>query len=327
MAKQNYYEILGVDKNADLDAIKKAYRKLVRKYHPDVSKDPGAVQKTAEVNEAYETLKDSQKRAEYDEMLANPFGAGQGNPFGGAHQGNPFEGAYGDGSGFRHYEFHSGAGGEPFGQGDFHFEDLFSAFGRRGQQQSQTRQTGPIKGEDQHAELSIDISAAYQGAERSLSLNMPTIDEHGRIIQQTKTLNVKIPKGIAEGQQIRLSGQGLPGINGGTSGDLYLKIRFHEQPDLYVKNKKDVCQTIDIFPWQAALGGKTVVSTIGGKLQINLPANSQSGKSIRLKGKGIPAKDAGDLYLNIRIVVPSVENEADRAAWEQLSAHFTAKQE
>ena len=318
MAKRNYYEILGVDKNADLDTIKKAYRKLVRKYHPDVSKEPDAVQKTAEVNEAYETLKDTQKRTEYDEMLANPFdGTSQ-------TRDNPFEGAYGDTNGFRHYEFHSGDD-EPFGQGDFHFEDLFSAFGRRGQQ-SHTRQTGPMKGEDQHAELSIDIAAAYDGTERSVTLNVPTIDEYGRITQQNKTLNVKIPKGITEGQQIRLARQGLPGINGGENGDLYLKIRFHERPDLYVKNKKDVCQTIDVFPWLAALGGKIQVVTLGGRLQLNLPANSQNGKSIRLKGKGIPAKEPGDLYLNIRIFVPPVEDDADRAAWEQIATHFASKQ-
>lgn len=318
MAKRNYYEILGVDENADLDTIKKAYRKLVRKYHPDVSKEPDAVQKTAEVNEAYETLKDTQKRTEYDEMLANPFdGTSQ-------TRGNPFEGAYGDTNGFRHYEFHSGDD-EPFGQGDFHFEDLFSAFGRRGQQ-SHTRQTGPMKGEDQHAELSIDIAAAYDGTERSVTLNVPTIDEYGRITQQNKTLNVKIPKGITEGQQIRLARQGLPGINGGENGDLYLKIRFHERPDLYVKNKKDVCQTIDVFPWLAALGGKIQVVTLGGRLQLNLPANSQNGKSIRLKGKGIPAKEPGDLYLNIRILVPPVEDDAGRAAWEQIATHFASKQ-
>ncbi|WP_230622319.1 DnaJ C-terminal domain-containing protein [Aggregatibacter sp. Marseille-P9115] len=318
MAKRNYYEILGVDENADLDTIKKAYRKLVRKYHPDVSKEPDAVQKTAEVNEAYETLKDTQKRTEYDEMLANPFdGTSQ-------TRGNPFEGAYGDTNGFRHYEFHSGDD-EPFGQGDFHFEDLFSAFGRRGQQ-PHTRQTGPMKGEDQHAELSIDIAAAYDGTERSVTLNVPTIDEYGRITQQNKTLNVKIPKGITEGQQIRLARQGLPGINGGENGDLYLKIRFHERPDLYVKNKKDVCQTIDVFPWLAALGGKIQVVTLGGRLQLNLPANSQNGKSIRLKGKGIPAKEPGDLYLNIRILVPPVEDDADRTAWEQIATHFASKQ-
>lgn len=309
MVEQNYYEVLGVAQDADLDTIKKAYRKLVRQYHPDVSKDPDAVQKTAKVNEAYETLKDEQKRAEYDAMLANPYGAQQG--------GNPFGGQ----GGFHQYEFR---GDDGFGQGNFNFEDIFSAFGRHGQH-SRAQQNGPIKGEDQHAELSIDIATAYEGAERTINLAVPSYDAYGRPSQQNKTLNIKIPKGIAEGQQIRLSGQGLAGYNGGENGDLYLKIRFNETADLYVKDKKDVYQTIDVKPWEAALGGKIVISTTAGRLQINLPANSQSGKSIRLKGKGIPAKKAGDLYLNLRIVVPTVENDADRAAWEQLAAHFAAK--
>ena len=316
MAEKNYYDVLGVAKDADLNTIKKAYRKLVRQYHPDVSKDPDAVKKTAEVNEAYETLKDKEKRAEYDEMLANPYGAHQGgNPFG---NGNSF----GDAGGFHRYEFHSdGEGG--FGQGNFNFEDLFGSFGRAGQARS--RQTGPIKGDDQHAEFTIDIATAYNGASRSVTLNVPTLDEYGRGIYQAKTLNIKIPKGIAEGQQIRLSGQGLPGLNGGENGDLYLKVKFDEKSDLYVKDKKDVYQTIDVKPWEAALGGKIIADTVAGRLQITLPANSQSGKSIRLKGKGIPAKEAGDLYLNIRIVVPTIENEADRAAWEALVSHFSNK--
>lgn len=173
--------------------------------------------------------------------------------------------------------------------------------------------------------MSIDIYAAYTGAERSLTLNVPTLDEYGRMAYQSKTLNVKIPKGIAEGQQIRLTGQGLPGSNGGANGDLYLKIKFHDRPDLYVKNRKDVYQTIDVKPWEAVLGGKIIVPTASGRLQVNLPANTQSGKTIRLKGKGIPAKEAGDLYLNIRINVPVAESEADRAAWEKLAEHFAAK--
>ena len=319
MAEKNYYEILGVDKTADADTIKKAYRKLVRKYHPDVSKEPDAAERIAEINTAYETLSDKEKRAEYDDMLANPYGRNAGgNPFGQGFGGSQSDG-FGNG-GFR-YEYRSG---EPFDAGDFNFEDLFSGFGRS-QSHARARPNGPVKGEDQHAELSIDIYAAYVGAERSLSLNVPTVDEYGRVGYQTKTLNVKIPKGITEGQQIRLAGQGLPGYNGGANGDLYLKIKFHDKPDLYVKNKKDVYQTIDVKPWEAVLGGKIIVPTASGRLQVNLPANSQNGKSIRLKGKGIPAKEAGDLYLNIRISVPPAESEADRAAWAKLAEHFAAK--
>ena len=187
----------------------------MRKYHPDVSKEPDAAERTVEINHAYETLSDKEKRAEYDEMLANPYGRStRGNPFG---QGsNPFGNGF-NGGGFRYERYE----GEPFGAGDFNFEDLFSSF-----RQSHTRSEqpfGPIKGEDQHAELSIDIYAAYVGAERSMTLNVPTLDEYGRAVYQNKTLNVKIPKGIAEGQQIRLAGQGLPGYNGGENGDLYLK--------------------------------------------------------------------------------------------------------
>ena len=195
---------------------------------------------------------------------------------------------------------------------------MFSAF--RQQQQAQARE--PQKGEDQHAELAVDIYAAYTGAERSLKLNVPSFDDYGRPVYQEKTLNVKIPKGIGEGQQIRLAGQGLPGRNGAPAGDLYLKIRFHERPDLYVKDKKDVYQTIDVMPWQAVLGGKITVATAGGRLQVSLPENCQSGKTIRLKGKGIPAREAGDLYLKLRITVPDIRNEADRAAWQQLAEHF-----
>ena len=304
MAEKNYYDILGVDKTADADTIKKAYRKLVRKYHPDVSKEPDAAERTAEINRAYETLSDAGKRAEYDDMLANPSGRG-------------FHSVQEGAGGFR-YEFQ---GGEPFGAGDFNFEDLFAHFGAQGAR-AQSRPSGPIKGEDQHAELSIDIYAAYTGAERTLTLNVPAADEYGRTAYRQKTLNVKIPKGIAEGQQIRLSGQGLPGYNGGAAGDVYLEIKIHDRPDLYVKNKKDVYQTIDIKPWEAVLGGRITVPTAEGRLQVNLPAGSQGGKSIRLKGKGIPAKEAGDLYLNLRISVPPAENEADRKAWEQLAAHF-----
>ncbi len=312
MAK-NYYEILGVEKTADDETIKKAYRKLVRKYHPDVSKEPDAAERTTEINLAYETLSNPEKRAQYDAELAQP----RGNPFqGAAGGGNPFgENHFGE-QGFR-YEY---TGGAPFGADDFQFEDLFSAFAR--QQAHARRPQEPQRGEDQHAELAIDIYASYMGAERTLTLNVPALDAAGHPTVQQKTLNVKIPKGIAEGQQIRLAGQGLAGYNGGANGDLYLKIRFHARPDLYVKNRKDVYQTISVMPWQAVLGGKITVATASGRLQVTLPANSHNGKTIRLKGQGIPAKEAGDLYLVIHIAVPEANSEADRALWQQLADHY-----
>lgn len=151
---------------------------------------------------------------------------------------------------------------------------------------------------------------------------MPTYDDNGRMTQAQKTLNVTIPKGISEGQQIRLTGQGLPGIDGGASGDLFLKIRFHENERLYVDNKKDVHTVLDVMPWQVALSDKVTVDTPDGKLAVKLPENSRQNQKIRLKGKGIPAKIPGDLYIHINITMPKVSSEADKAAWQNLAAHY-----
>ncbi|TNH03668.1 J domain-containing protein [Testudinibacter sp. TR-2022] len=316
MASKNYYEVLGVAKDASANDIKKAYRKLVRKYHPDISAEADADEKTSEINVAYETLKDTEKRAEYDAMLENPF-AGRTN------QGADFDPRrYG-------YESHDFSGshfgdGQPFGSGDFRFDDIFSAFGSAGWRGQASRPSGPSKGEDQHAELSIDINAAYHGSDRSLSLDMPTLTADGQMSYERKTLQVKIPKGVIEGQQIRLRGQGLPGFNGGENGDLYLKIRFHQSDRLYVDQRKDVYQRIDIMPWTAALGGKIELETIAGKFNLNIPANSRNAQSLRLKGKGIPNKDAGDLYLLLNIVLPPANSDADKAAWQRLADYYQA---
>ena len=313
--QKTYYDILGVAKDASLADIKKAYRKLVRQYHPDVSKDPDADQKTSEINLAYNTLKDEAKRAEYDEMLANPFGRA-GSAHGGA-------GGFDPGQDFgQYYHFDSSRFGEgqPFGSGDFRFDDIFSAFGHAGA--GRQRQTGPIPGEDQHAELTIDLAAAYTGGERSLSLDMPTLGAGGQMAYERKTLQVKIPKGISEGQQIRLRGQGLPGFNGGEAGDLYLKIRFREDPQHYVKDRKDVYQRLNIPPWTAVLGGQIEVATPAGKLGVNIPAGSRNGQNLRLKSKGIPAKEAGDLYLTLNIELPRADDDRARALWQQLADHY-----
>lgn len=312
--ERNYYDILGLSRTASADDIKKAYRKLVRQYHPDVSTDPDADQKTSELNQAYNVLKDADKRAEYDAMLDNPFA--HGHSAGGAGYESAGFGGFGQGSPFGAEHF--GQSGV-FGSGDFRFDDIFSAFGARGAQGFRQPETGPVRGEDQHAELSIDIGAAYHGASRSLSLDMPTLNEHGRMSYTRKTLNVTIPKGIMEGQQIRLAGQGLPGFNGGANGDLYLKIKFKAENGLSVADRKDVYQRIDVAPWSAVLGEKTQVNTPDGSLTVTLPPNSRNGQKIRLKGRGIPAKEPGDFYLVLNIALPQANSQEERQAWQQLA--------
>lgn len=308
MAEPTYYETLGVAKDASLEEIKKAYRKLVRQYHPDVSTDPEAGQKTSAINQAYNVLKDAEKRAEYDAMLEGPFAGAQGGA--------------GGGQGFGGFDFHY----DPyaFGQEDFRFEDLFSTFSHAREQRRQSARS-PIPGEDQHAELTVDIAAAYAGEVRQLSLDMPTLAADGSVQYVRKTLEVKIPKGIRAGQQIRLRGQGLPGWNGGASGDLYLKVRFRESETLYVKDDKDVYQRVAVWPWLAVLGGTLPVETPAGRLEVNVPANSKNGQLLRLKGKGIPSQSPGDLYLVLSLAVPRAEDEKTRALWQQLADVYAGK--
>ena len=301
MAEKNYYDILGVDKKASEADIKKAYRKLVRQYHPDINDSPDADAKMGEINNAYETLKDAEKRAQYDLMLDNPYmGQGFGGMGGGMGGGQGFNANMSQADLDEILRQFGGAGGfggrQSQGAGGFRFDDIFSTFGGGaggfsdgfGGRQSQ-RST---KGDDQHAELSIDLKATYEGDTRKISLNLPVQNATG-LDYQTKTIEVKIPKGIAEGQQIRLAKQGNPSPYGGDNGDLYLKIKFNHPDNIRVEGK-DVFQTVDVAPWEAAMGGQITVNTPAGKVNVNVPKNSRTGTNLRLKGKGIPAKEAGD---------------------------------
>lgn len=346
MAEKNYYEILGLDKKASEADIKKAYRKLVRQYHPDVSDDPNADSKMGEINNAYETLKDTTKREEYDAMLDNPFlrqgGAGFGGGAGG-FSGQGFNGANmssdelndilrqmgggrSSGAGFGGFNFGGGAGG---------FEDLFSAFGGNGGGQEGGFSGGSrsSKGDDQSSELTVDLSATYTGDTRKFTLNIPVQTTRG-MDYQSKTIEVKIPKGIAEGQQIRLAKQGSPSPYGGEAGDLYLTIKYSHGDNLKVEGK-DVFQAVDIAPWEAVFGGKIDVNTPAGKVTVTVPKNSRTGTKLRLKDKGIPAssskagaKAAGDLFLTLNIVLPKLStdetrNEEQLQAWQFLQDVFS----
>lgn len=308
MAK-NYYEELGVSRDASADEIKKAYRKLARKYHPDISKEADAEAKMQAINVAYDTLSDSSKKAEYDQMLDHPQGFSN---FGQANQ-SGFDGA-------QFYRQSSGEGADFSG-----FEDLFGRFGSGfggGQQRSQ-RQQRSYRGEDQHASIQVDLEIAYHGSTQQITLQIPTYNVYGEPEVQRKTLEVKIPKGMKEGQQIRLNGQGQNGINGGANGDLYIEIQYKDTDRIRVEGA-DVYQTIDVSPWEAGLGQGIEVNTPAGQLKVNLPKNAKNGQQLRLKEKGIPNKTAGHLYLIINIVLPPAHSEQEQQAYQQFADAFAA---
>ncbi|WP_201558719.1 DnaJ C-terminal domain-containing protein [Psychrobacter sp. 72-O-c] len=329
MAEKNYYDILGVKKDASDADIKKKYRKLVRQYHPDVSNAPDADNKIAEINNAYETIRDKDKRAEYDAMLNNPFAGQGGGGFGGSSNGQA-------GGGGQRWEDMKGqfGEGEAFGNGGFRFDDIFSAFGRgaRGQEGGQSQHSGfdqfgggfsaqDSKGQDQHAEIKVDLASVYNGDDYSIKLNVPVRQLNGNVDYDNKTLKIKIPKGITDGKQIRLAGQGAAGSGSGKNGDLFLKVKITHADNIRLEGA-NVYQTVNITPWEAALGEKINVSTPAGTLGVTIPKNSKSGSNLRLKGKGIPAKQASDLYLTLNIVNPEVNTEAATQAYEQLKQAF-----
>lgn len=312
---KNYYEELGVTRDASADEIKKAYRKLARKYHPDISKEADAEEKMQAINVAYDTLSNADKKAEYDQMLDHPQGfSGFGQGAGGFNQGT---------SGFDGSQFYRQSSGDG---ADFSgFEDLFGRFGAGfggGQQRSQ-RQQRSYRGEDQHASIQVDISIAYQGSTQQITLQIPTYNVYGEPEIQRKTLEVKIPKGMKEGQQIRLTGQGQSGINGGENGDLYIEIQYKDTDRIRVEGA-DVYQTIDVAPWEAGLGQSIEVSTPAGQLKVNLPKNAKNGQQLRLKDKGIPSKTAGNLYLIINIVLPTAQSEQEQQAYQQFAEAFSS---
>ncbi|MCD5989903.1 MULTISPECIES: curved DNA-binding protein [Pseudomonas] len=298
---KDYYKILAVDPTADEKAIKVAYRKLARKYHPDVSKEAGAEEKFKEANEAYEVLSSPEKRAEYDDL--RKYG----------RQGQPFQAPPG-------WQSRAGAGG--FGGADNgDFSDFFSSiFGGRPQQGGRSRNPGR-KGQDVEMELAIFLEETLSGESKQVSFKVPQHNAAGqRVADVTKTLNVKIPAGVTDGERIRLKGQGAPGVAGGESGDLYLIIRLAPHPKFEVEGH-DLIITVPVAPWEAALGAKVAVPTLTGKINLTVRPDSQNGQRLRIKGNGLLNKQGqrGDLLAQIKVVMPRSSDEATQELWKKLA--------
>ncbi|MBT8575404.1 DnaJ domain-containing protein [Polynucleobacter paneuropaeus] len=318
MKFRDYYETLGVARGATEAEIKTAYRKLARKYHPDVNKEKDAEDRFKEIGEAYSVLKDTEKRAAYDQMGSN---WKQGQDFSPPPNWNAgFEFADDPNAGF------GGYGGSYDGDQSEFFESLFGrGRHRQGGRSSNARQGMHFKGQDHHAKILIDLADAYNGAKRTISLHMPTQDPEGHVMTQERKLDVNIPKGIKAGQNLRLSGQGGPGMGDGGAGDLYLEIDFHPSP-LYKVDGKDVYLDLPMAPWEAALGTSLNIPTpAGSTLELTIPPNTKSGRKMRLKGKGIPSKEPGDFYVVPNIVLPEAQSDAQKAAYQELEKAFDFK--
>ena len=317
MGLKEWCELRGVGGDARADGMKGAYRKVARKYHPDVSKEADAAQRMAEINEANTVLSDPEKRAAYDQLGAN---YAQGMGAGGAYQPPPnwdADFSFGDAAG----GFAGFGAGQAEGYSDF-FEHLFGSGARARRARHSAAGGAAMRGEDQHASIELDLWDVYQGVERTITLQGHTVDAQGRIVPEQRTLQVKIPKGVYEGQMIRLAGQGGAGYGGGAAGDLLLQVRLRADRRWRAEGK-DVYQRLRLSPWEMALGGSVQVETAGGNtVEVDVPAGSGSGRKLRLKGRGIPAAQPGDLYLEIESAVPGVVTEEQRAAWQALQRAY-----
>jgi curved DNA-binding protein len=307
MEFKDYYATLGVAPDASAEDIKKAYKRLARKYHPDVSKEQDAEAKFKEVGEAYEVLKDATRRLEYDQL----------RKYGGSQRpGADFTPPPGWESSA---QFHAGDGGADFSE---FFETLFGGggFGHRGFSGGHSMR---MRGEDLHAELALLLEEAYSGTEQMLEIRVPEIDEHGRRHRNIRKLKVKVPAGTTSGTVLRMRGQGAPGVGGGEHGDLLVTIHLAAHP-LFSVDGRDISLVVPVLPWEAALGAKVTVPTLKGRTRVNVPANSQSGRRLRLAGQGLPGQPPGDCYLVLKVVMPETSTEADAALYRQLADHFTA---
>jgi len=311
MEFKDYYAVMSVEKSATAEDIKRAHRKLARKYHPDVSKEKDAEARFKELAEAYDVLKDPEKRAAYDRLGANykagqefqppPDWAGSQPGHGGYSQ------SFQDGDGQDHSAF---------------FDSLFRGMGRgQGAGQQSSHEAFDMHGQDQHAKIQIDIEDSYKGATRTLQLRVQVEGSDGRPRLDDRTIEFVIPKGIRAGQHIRLAAQGGPGMGRGSPGDLYLDVEMLPHP-LYRTDNYDVLMDLPISPWEAALGAEVVAPTPTGLVEIKIPAGSVNGRKLRVKGRGLPGKTPGDFYFVLKIMQPLASSDADKKAYADLHAAF-----
>ena len=303
MKYKDYYKVLGVERNASADAIKKAYRKLAHKYHPDVSKEPGAKEKFQEVGEAYDTLKKPEKRAAYDQL-----GSG-----------------YQPGQDFRpppgwETRFGQQPGDPQFSFDDIDLADLFAGLsgGRRGAGARGAKL--PIPGQDYEVAAQITLEQAARGTELDVNLSVPDYDEQGVLRRVPRTFKARIAKGASEGQRLRLPGKGGRGADGGRDGDLYLNITLLPHP-LFRASGHDLYVDLPLAPWEAVLGASVEVPTLDGAVRLKVPAGTKAGQQLRLAKRGMPKprEGEGDLYAVIQIVLPAELSEHERALFKQLA--------
>lgn len=314
MEYKDYYATLGVEKRATPEEIQKAYRKLARKYHPDVNSKPGAEERFKEITEAYEVLKDAEKRKTYD-RFGSQWKSYQGQG-GGAGSGFP--------PGFENIRFDFGGGGFGGGEHSSFFDMLFGGGnpfggGRAGAGARGGRPGFDMRGQDQEARIALTLEEAAEGGERQITVSDP-------VSGQGKTYSVKVPAGIREGQKVRLAGRGGPGAAGSPPGDLLLKVELKPHSHFRLEGH-DLHVTVPVTPWDAALGTEATIKTLNGALKIKLPPGTSSGRKIRLRGKGFPRPRGahGDLYAEIQVVVPSELTAEERKLFEQLAKVSTFK--
>ena len=303
---RDYYEMLGLNRGASAEEIQRAYRKLARKYHPDVNKDPGAEDRFKEISEAYQVLSDPTSRQRYDRF--GPSWRQVPEDFDTATAGSPFGGfgwRTGDSPGGSRVWVNTGPG-----QSDIGLDDLLGGlFGRGGRVGGFG--TGPVPGADTEAELELSVEDAYTGGRRRITLTSGGA---------SRSYEVTIPAGVTDGQRIRLAGQGGQGIGGGPPGDLYLVVSLASHPR-YRLDGRDLTVDLPVSPWEAALGATVPIDTPAGPAQVNVPAGSSSGRKLRLRGRGLPNPrgTAGDLYAEVRVMVPAQLSRAERKLFEQLA--------